>query len=78
MVLVLKLGRLNFLELLSERRHGCRYVKARERNATEGRQSSKNSLSVLSIAQVFSEYVLTGRSNGGVLSVIFIFLMRSR
>src|ERR1700760_2272442 len=39
MVLILKLGRLDFLEFLSERRHDCRYLKARQRKCHKGRQS---------------------------------------
>lgn len=36
MVLVLKLGRLDFLEFLSERRHDCEYSKARQRKCHRG------------------------------------------
>lgn len=41
MVLVLKLGRLDFLELLSERRHDCKYSKARQENATRADRAVK-------------------------------------
>lgn len=42
------------------------------------RAVKKNSLSVIVYCTSIIEYVLEGRANGGVLSVIFIFLMRSR
>jgi hypothetical protein len=73
MVLILKLGRLDFLEFLSERRHDCRKLKARQRKCHKGRQSSKkNSLSVLSTAQVLLRIVVQIKWRSS-LSIFYFF-----